>query len=169
MHSDIGGGYPEKQSALSKYPLLWMIEEAVKHGLKVDRRTVNQLGWGRKRKGSPFDYVAPDYLPYPDNPASRDWQPHDSMNAGWRLLEVIPKKDKYKEWPKRKSMLGYYIPDCRAAADSRGRADPSIRARQDRAGQELPAGQHPLAVHGGAARTPPAAGMADDAGDGDEA
>ena len=62
VHSDIGGGYPERQSALSKYPLLWMIEEAVKHGLKVDRRTVNQLGWGRKRKNSPFDYVAPDYL-----------------------------------------------------------------------------------------------------------
>ena len=89
VHSDIGGGYPERQSALSKYPLLWMIEEAVKHGLKVDRRTVNQLGWGRKRKGSPFDYVAPDFLPYPDNPDSAAWQPHDSMNAGWRVLEVI--------------------------------------------------------------------------------
>ena len=67
VHADIGGGYPEKQSGLSKYPLLWMIDEAIKCGLKVDRRTVNQLGWGRQRKGSPFDYVAPDYLPYPGN------------------------------------------------------------------------------------------------------
>jgi hypothetical protein len=53
--------YPEVQSALSKYPLLWMIEEAVKCGLKVDRRTVNQLGWGRQRKNSPFSYVKPDF------------------------------------------------------------------------------------------------------------
>ena len=75
VHADIGGGYPERQSALSKYPLLWMIEEAVKAGLKVDRRTVNQLGWGRKRRNSPFDYVAPGYLPIrttrPRPPGSR--------------------------------------------------------------------------------------------------
>ena len=29
VHADIGGGYPEKESGLSKYPLLWMIDEAV--------------------------------------------------------------------------------------------------------------------------------------------
>jgi len=34
-----------------------MIEEAVKCGLKVDRRTVNQLGWAGNAKNSPFDYV----------------------------------------------------------------------------------------------------------------
>ena len=28
VHADIGGGYPEKESGLSKYPLLWMIDEA---------------------------------------------------------------------------------------------------------------------------------------------
>ena len=102
VHADIGGGYPEVQSGLSKYPLLWMIEEAVKCGLKVDRRTVNQLGWGRQRKNSPFSYVKPGFLP----------DPHDSMTAGWRVLEYFPKKDKYKEWPQRKSVLGHYIPDA---------------------------------------------------------
>ena len=112
VHADIGGGYPELQSALSKYPLLWMIEEAVKCGLKVDRRTVNQLGWGRKRKNSPFDYVKPGFLPDPRNPESVAWQPHNSMNAGWRVLEYVPKKDTYKEWPARKSTLGFYIPDA---------------------------------------------------------
>jgi uncharacterized protein (DUF2235 family) len=100
VHADIGGGYPEIQSGLSKYPLLWMIEEAVTCGLKVDRRTVNQLGWGRQRKGSPFSYVKPDFMA----------APHDSMTAGWRVLEYVPKKDKYKEWPERKSALGFYIP-----------------------------------------------------------
>ncbi len=111
VHADIGGGYPEVQSALSKYPLLWMIEEAVKCGLKVDRRTVNQLGWGRKRKNSPFDYVKPGFLSDPDHPESAAWQPHDSMNAGWRVLEYLPKADEYKEWPERKSVFGHYIPD----------------------------------------------------------
>jgi uncharacterized protein (DUF2235 family) len=112
VHADIGGGYPEKQSALSKYPLLWMIEEAVKAGLKIDRRTVNQLGWGRKRKDSPFDYVAPGFLPDPGNPESIAWQPHDSMNPAWRAIEYFPKADKYKEWPPRKSAFGFYIPDA---------------------------------------------------------
>ena len=61
VHADIGGGYPEAESALSKYPLIWMIDEAARCGLSVDRRTVNHLAWGVKRKGSPFNYVAPDY------------------------------------------------------------------------------------------------------------
>ena len=60
VHADIGGGYPEKQSGLSKYPLLWMIDEATKCGLQVNQATVNQLAWGIQRKGSPFSYVVPD-------------------------------------------------------------------------------------------------------------
>ena len=102
VHADIGGGYPESQSGLSKYPLLWMIEEAVKHGLAVNRATVNQLGWGRPRLGSPFSYVAPDVM----------GERHDSMTIGWRAIEVWPKADEYKEWPARKSALGHYIPDA---------------------------------------------------------
>jgi uncharacterized protein (DUF2235 family) len=100
VHADIGGGYPEKQSGLSKYPLLWMIEEAVQCGLRVDRATVNQLGWGRQRKNSPFSYVKPDFMA----------DPHDSMTAAWRVLEYLPKAGEYKEWPERKSVLGHYIP-----------------------------------------------------------
>lgn len=100
VHSDIGGGYPEKESALSKYPLIWMIEEAVACGLAVNRATVNQLAWGAQRKGSPFSYVAPDYMA----------KPHDSMNGAWPLLEYIPKADKYKEWLSRKSFMGFYLP-----------------------------------------------------------
>jgi uncharacterized protein (DUF2235 family) len=101
VHADIGGGYPEQESGLSKFPLIWMIDEAVKHGLAVDTRTVNQLAWGVQRKDSPFSYVQPDIM--------RD--PHDSMSTGWRLLEWLPKADKYKDWTARKSFLGHYIPD----------------------------------------------------------
>ncbi|SNT02259.1 Uncharacterized protein, PA2063/DUF2235 family [Tardiphaga sp. OK246] len=102
VHADIGGGYPEIESGLSKFPLIWMIDEAVKHGLSVDPQTVNQLAWGKQRRGSPFSYVPPDIM--------RD--PHDSMSSVWRLLERLPKSDKYKEWGARKSYLGHYIPDA---------------------------------------------------------
>jgi uncharacterized protein (DUF2235 family) len=101
-HADIGGGYPERESGLSKFPLLWMIDEATKHGLSVDRRTVNQLAWGLQRQGSPFSYVAPDIM--------RD--PHDSMGRVWYVLEWMPKADRYKEWPLSKSLLGHYIPNA---------------------------------------------------------
>ena len=102
VHADIGGGYPEKESALSKYPLIWMIEEAVKAGLTVNRQTVNHLAWGVPRKGSPFSYVKPDFTQ----------DPHNSLSLGWRVLEYIPKSDKYKEWKARQSYVGHYIPDA---------------------------------------------------------
>jgi uncharacterized protein (DUF2235 family) len=102
VHSDIGGGYPEKDSGLSKYPLLWMIEEAVKCGLTVNPRTVNQLAWGVQRKNSPYQYVAPDFRA----------EAHDSMNAAWRILEYLPKSAKYREWPQREVHFGFYIPDA---------------------------------------------------------
>lgn len=100
VHADIGGGYPEAESGLSKFPLLWMIDEAVAHGLSVNRQAVNQLAWGMQREGSPFTYVAPDI--------HRD--PHQSLTNAWRPLEWMPKSDKYKEWKARKSSWGFYMP-----------------------------------------------------------
>ena len=102
VHADIGGGYPEKQSGLSKYPLLWMIDEAAKCGLQVNQATVNQLAWGIQRKGSPFSYVVPDVR----------GDLHTSLRGAWWILEYIPKRATYKEWPARKSYFGYYIPDA---------------------------------------------------------
>jgi uncharacterized protein (DUF2235 family) len=102
VHADIGGGYPEKQSGLSKYPLLWMIDEAVKCGLRVNPATVNQLAWGIQRKGSPYSYVAPDVR----------GDLHTSLSGAWWLLEYLPKRAKYREWPARQTYFGYYIPDA---------------------------------------------------------
>ncbi|MBX9651821.1 MAG: DUF2235 domain-containing protein [Xanthobacteraceae bacterium] len=102
VHSDVGGGYPEKESGLSKYPLLWMIEQAIEAGLKVNTGNVNQLAWGVQRKGSPFSYVAP-------NP---EGQVHQSLHGAWWLLEFFPKNAKYKEWPERRTYFGRYIPDA---------------------------------------------------------
>ncbi|QHO73399.1 hypothetical protein ACH79_12770 [Bradyrhizobium sp. CCBAU 051011] len=102
VHADIGGGYPEKESGLSKYPLLWMIDEATKCGLQVNQATVNQLAWGIQRKGSPFSYVVPDIR----------GDLHTSLTGAWWLLEYLPKSASYKEWPARKAHFGYYIPDA---------------------------------------------------------
>jgi uncharacterized protein (DUF2235 family) len=102
VHSDIGGGYPEKESGLSKYPLLWMIDEACKAGLAVNPQSVNQLAWGVPRRNSPFSYVAPDFRGLL----------HNSMKGLWRLLEYFPKRNKYKEWPERFSYGPIYFPDC---------------------------------------------------------
>ncbi|MCK1517744.1 DUF2235 domain-containing protein [Bradyrhizobium sp. 190] len=102
VHADIGGGYPEKQSGLSKYPLLWMIDEATSCGLQVNQATVNQLAWGIQRKGSPFSYVVPDVR----------GELHDSLRGAWWILEYLPKSARYKEWPARKTHFGYYIPDA---------------------------------------------------------
>src|SRR5262249_29225172 len=102
VHADIGGGYKEAESQVSKYPLLWMIDEAVKCGLTANPSTVNQLAWGVPRKGSPFTYVEPH--------AAANM--HNSMNLAWRLLECIPKRSKFREWQKRWSLLGLYIPGC---------------------------------------------------------
>jgi uncharacterized protein (DUF2235 family) len=101
VHSDVGGGYPEAESGLSKFPLLWMIDEARNHGLSFNAQAINQLAWGIKRQGSPFDYVEPNVKA----------KPHNSLNGAWRVLEKLPKRMKYKEWPKRKSWLGFYIPN----------------------------------------------------------
>jgi uncharacterized protein (DUF2235 family) len=102
VHADIGGGYPEREAGLSKYPLLWMIEQAEKAGLNFNHATVNQLAWGVQRKGSPFSYVKPDVT----------GKLHISLKGAWRLLEFLPKRATYKEWPAREVHFGWYIPDA---------------------------------------------------------
>src|SRR5215470_18627889 len=36
VHGDVGGGYPETESSLSKVPLEWMLREAASAGLLTD-------------------------------------------------------------------------------------------------------------------------------------
>ena len=109
VHADVGGGYPEKESGISKYPLLWMIEEAKKFGLQFDQATIDHLVWGVPRMGSPFTYCEPNTSELP----------HDSVLGVWRTLEYFPKSDKYKEWTNRLSFLGHYLPlkEPRSIAD----------------------------------------------------
>jgi hypothetical protein len=43
IHCDIGGGYPEAQSGLSKFALEWILREAASAGLLVDRARVDEV------------------------------------------------------------------------------------------------------------------------------
>jgi uncharacterized protein (DUF2235 family) len=52
VRCDVGGGYPEQESGIPKYPLLWMIEKAKQHGLKVKSANINQLAWGGRESGA---------------------------------------------------------------------------------------------------------------------
>jgi uncharacterized protein (DUF2235 family) len=100
VHSDIGGGYTESESSLSKFPLLWMINQAKAAGLKTSTAMVNYLVLGKPRKDSARVYSPPD-------PASKL---HKSLRGVWWILEVIPKRTRWREWTRRPSLLGFYLP-----------------------------------------------------------
>lgn len=76
-HCDVGGGWPEAESGMSKYPLAWMATEAIKAGLLVDQSRLNEvLGL------SPGPYA----------PASPGAKVHYGMGFLWALTEFVPKK-----------------------------------------------------------------------------
>jgi uncharacterized protein (DUF2235 family) len=77
VHCDVGGGYPEAESGLSKIALEWMIEESRASGLLFDDEKV-ALVLGKRGQG----YVPPD----------PDAEMHDSLKGAWRIAEFIPKR-----------------------------------------------------------------------------
>ena len=99
VHSDVGGGYPEAESGLSKFPLAWMIDEAAKAGLRISHANFRHLVLGEMQDRNQHQYVAPSAIA----------QLHKSLTAGWYPLEVLPKRASKREW-KRRSLLGYYLP-----------------------------------------------------------
>lgn len=106
VHSDVGGGYPEHESALSKIPLIWMIEEAVRAGLIITPANLKRMAFGVPMPGAPIsgpgedhDYAAPSALGLI----------HKSLGFGWIPLEILPKRRRYIE-TRRRSLLGFYLP-----------------------------------------------------------
>lgn len=100
VHADVGGGYNESESGLAKFSLKWMIEEAKKHGLLTNIAMFNHLVLGKKRQGGDNKYVSPD----------TEAIQHKSLTSLWWLLDIIPKLKIHREWKKRPSLLGLYIP-----------------------------------------------------------
>lgn len=85
VHCDVGGGYPEAESGLSKIALEWMIREAASAGLMVDEIAVD-LVLGASGNG----YVQPD---------ARALM-HDSLTPRWWPAEFVPKR--HYNWAKHK-------------------------------------------------------------------
>lgn len=120
VHSDIGGGYPEKESGLSKIPLIWMIDEAEKAGLRVTESNLAKFAHGAPPDKNEHHYSKPD-------PGGKL---HKSLGFGWMPLEIIPKRNKYRQW-KRFSLLGFYIPWAEPRPVSPAHiVDPSASERQ---------------------------------------
>ena len=78
VHCDVGGGYPESESALSKISLEWMLEEAEAQDLLVDPARKKEV-FGKTEESK---YVPPN----PDGPA------HESLKGAWNLAEVVIKR-----------------------------------------------------------------------------
>ncbi len=77
-HCDVGGGWPEAESGISKYPLEWMAREAQKAGLLLDEGRLQEvLG----------------LAPGPYAPRAADAKVHYAMQPWtWALTEFVPKK-----------------------------------------------------------------------------
>lgn len=133
VHADIGGAYPERESGLSKFPLIWMIEEAVKHGLRIDQAMFDHLALGKP--GGRHDYVPPD-------PAAKL---HNSLGPGWWPLEILPKSCRWREWA-RPRLLGWYLPLGEPRRIETGaHFHPSVAARQAAVPSYRPANLPPRA------------------------
>jgi uncharacterized protein (DUF2235 family) len=87
VHCDVGGGYPENESGLSKITLEWMIKEAVEAGLLVDPTKVDLILGRSSQSGA---YVTPD----PEAPS------HESLKGAWWLAEFFFKR--HYNWDTRK-------------------------------------------------------------------
>jgi uncharacterized protein (DUF2235 family) len=77
VHCDVGGGYPEPESGLSKIALQWMLKEAGTAGLMTDSARVDLI-LGRSGGG----YASPN----------ANAQLHESLTGLWQLAEYIPKR-----------------------------------------------------------------------------
>lgn len=74
-HCDVGGGFPEAESGLSKIALQWMVDEAAKADLLIRSDRLDEV---LDRRGGEH---------FPPNPG----QPHNSLTGLWNLAEFVPK------------------------------------------------------------------------------
>lgn len=92
VHCDVGGGYPESESGLSKNALKWMLDEAIAVGLAVDPDKMDAV-LGNRGGGN----VKPD--PKADA--------HESLTGLWWLVEFIFKRHwdwKRQAWRRRMNL-----------------------------------------------------------------
>jgi len=83
VHSDVGGGYPEAESGLSKIALQWMLNEAINAGLLVSPGRMDVV------LGKTGAYAAPD----------ANAMMHESLTGLWWIAEILWKRQ--YNWAKR--------------------------------------------------------------------
>jgi len=76
VHCDVGGGYAEAESGLSKLALEWMVDEAQRHGLMVDDQKKLDILGGK----------------LPNVPPDPNGCMHESLAGWWKLAEYVPKR-----------------------------------------------------------------------------
>lgn len=77
VHSDIGGGYPENESGLSKISLQWLLSEAKAHGLLTNQAREDAVMGISNPKMSRPDCRA---------------ELHKSLKGWWWVLEIFPRR-----------------------------------------------------------------------------
>jgi uncharacterized protein (DUF2235 family) len=95
VHCDVGGGYPETEAHLSKFPLAWMLREATAAGLKTDPARVDEV-LGRGPPGITNAPADPN-APAPANaagfvPPDVKGKMHESLKPVWWPVEFVPKR-----------------------------------------------------------------------------
>jgi hypothetical protein len=85
VHSDVGGGYPERENGLARITLDWMLDEAVGAQLRVDAT----------RRPRVLGAMGPDPVL------------HKSLEGAWWLLEYFPKRytDMKRQPPAKRWMI----------------------------------------------------------------
>lgn len=123
-HGDVGGGYPEADSALCKVPLLWMIGRAKLCDLRIRQQSVNAIVVGAKEGAK---YIAPNAL----------GSAHETMSFAWSILEIVPRRR-----PKgslRPSLFGISLPLFeRRRLPNGARLHRSVAERKEQLGQWAP-------------------------------
>lgn len=84
VHEDVGGGYPEAESGLSKIALQWMLKEAMNAGLLVSPGRMDLV------LGKSGAYAVPD----------ANAMMHDSLTGFWWLAEILWKR--HYNWIRQK-------------------------------------------------------------------
>jgi len=91
-HSDVGGGYPEATSWLSKYPLAWMASEAQAAGLLIDADRLDEvLG----NSGGGFAKAEPHPI-------------HNALTGLWHIFEFVPRARWDRDGSRKVYRINFY-------------------------------------------------------------
>uniref|UniRef100_A0A7S3JV35 T6SS Phospholipase effector Tle1-like catalytic domain-containing protein n=1 Tax=Aureoumbra lagunensis TaxID=44058 RepID=A0A7S3JV35_9STRA len=108
-HGDIGGGYAESESHLSKYPLLWLLRQAQHAGLRCHEYYVDRYARGipipnidRTRQGKYGPEMDAEFVP----PCTLPCKFHSSLEGAWHVVEYVPQRVKKERTNQRGCCCG---------------------------------------------------------------